>query len=142
MSTNIELFNQYTAKIFTELYESFPVPMWLVDVRLSGGKFIENERGFEEPDFETKIAGSTILWLVEAGFINASETDARSAYNATLSAKGLELMKLVPSSIDSKMSVGDNLLKILKEGSVDAAKVLISKALTDFFPIIYQTMSS
>ncbi len=142
MSTNIDLFNQYTAKIFAMLYEPFPVTLWIRDGFISGR--VVRPGVFDESvtDEQVEIAGYTLKWLIEAGYITCSRFDANSAHDATLSAKGLELMKLVPSSLEKKKSVGDSLLTIVKDGSSDGGKKLISKALTDFFPIICQTMMS
>ncbi|WP_421902209.1 hypothetical protein [Maridesulfovibrio sp.] len=132
MSTNIDLFNQYTAEIFAELYEYFPVPRTMIGSRIAGFTNEDCNDSGVFPD-EAYVASATLEWLWQAGYVSASGYSRYMLHSAVLSPKGLELMKLMPSSLESETSVGDKLLALSKSGAGEASKALVRVAMTELF---------
>lgn len=130
---NIELFDEYTARIFADLYRSFPVKRSLDARKLSGhedyddfGRIL-NERG--DPSKEFEVAYATIEWLFDTGYIRGHEPSGSGMSLAVLSPMGLAVLKSVPSSLKAGESMGDKLSKLLAEGATDSARDLVKAAL-------------
>ncbi len=71
--TNIELFDEYTARVLAMLYENFPVRIGLDATKISGVKGFDDvgapldESG--NPSIAFEICYATIEWLIDAGYI-------------------------------------------------------------------------
>ncbi len=126
MLMNIELFDEYVARILSHLYESFPIKVHLDARSITGHEEIDemgqplDERG--QPSKRFDICLATIDWLVDSGYIR---TDGRGQYGydlAVLTARGLEVLKATPESVKVKISIGEKLVRLVKEGSIDMAK--------------------
>ncbi|MBF4249148.1 hypothetical protein EA004_29955, partial [Vibrio anguillarum] len=81
----------------------------------------------------------TALWLIDSGFLYGKiENEVGVFYTSkkcieiTLSPKGLELLKLVPSSLEVSQNLGDKLVDTINQGAKDAGSKLVSEALTKF----------
>lgn len=130
MPSNIEQFDEYAARIFALLYEAFPVPRDIDALELSGRPDVD-ENGM--PQEEAEIAISTLHWLREAGYVWYENETGYGALNVVLSAKGLELLKVVPASLEGKTSIGERLRTVATAGSAEVGKKLIAIALTEGF---------
>ncbi|TAN64765.1 MAG: hypothetical protein EPN20_08015 [Magnetospirillum sp.] len=132
MSDNIDLL-RYAAETFRRLYEAFPCRIGLDAHVISG--VAESEDDFLNMPRGVDICRECIWWLEQAGFIWFSDKVQAGAIQAVLTPKGLEVLKLVPSSLEAQTSVGDTLVSLAKGGSVEAGKGLISLALTEAFKL-------
>jgi len=134
MCKNIELFDEYTAKIFARLYSTFPMPQDISMIDFLGrghfGEFGEvvDEEG--DPIKDAQVAWHTFIWLNETGFIRIESKHAYlSLSGIVLSAKGLEVLKATPSSVQQGKQIGTELIGMLKAGATESAKQLIQQAI-------------
>ncbi|EKF9663318.1 hypothetical protein O1C66_003600 [Vibrio cholerae] len=140
---NIDKFDEVVARLFADLYKSFPRKVEVnafkflglpeINIRLDENLSEQQEANCVEADFVL----DTIYWLIKSGFVYGEvEYDdnflsiTKRGYDLTLTPKGLELLKLVPESIDSNESLGDKLICVLENGAKDAGGRLVSEALT------------
>ena len=134
MTRNIELFDEYTARILSRLYERFPVKCAL-DVRQITGHTDTDEFGaVVSPDGraskEAEIAYATIEWLAETGHLRVGDAHPPVLFRScVLSAQGLELLKATPRSVRVTESLGDKLVRLVSEGSMDLAKDAVRAAI-------------
>ncbi|MGY0505410.1 hypothetical protein [Luteimonas sp. e5] len=103
---NIEVFNVVSARVFVELYESFPTPI-TIDPALTGlNVLFEQEYGPESDEYKhlASSAHSTIQFLLDEGFIRKSSGpehfDQRGFQNLVLTSKGFSLLQKTPESVD------------------------------------------
>lgn len=130
--TNIELFNGITGKVFAQLYESFPVE---VEIKLSGylEDFIAEDDFNGAWDFQ-EMTKATIKWLDRAGYIWLKDPEYYGGhYSATLTPKGLEVLKATPNSIEPTSSFGEKIVEYSKgkfgEGMNEIVKTAISEGI-------------
>ena len=132
--TNIALFDEYVATIFGMLYSSFPVRSRLDAVELSGVPEIDefgvpiDARGKPSKKFDVCMA--TIEWLIDTGYISAKDRDQYGFSQCVLTARGLEILKAVPESVQTKETIGEKLVYLLRSGSIDLAKESAREALS------------
>ncbi|MBK9649696.1 MAG: hypothetical protein IPO67_31850 [Deltaproteobacteria bacterium] len=147
MPTNIDRFNVLVAQILALLYREFPIRQsiraenllgyqqtdntyspegrWTAEYRKGDGTLIRDATA----DFD--FVQDTIRWLSDEGYILHWPYETGYEFmGVTLSAKGLELLKAVPSSVAGSTSVGDTLLAIFKDGTKDGAKEAAASAIS------------
>ncbi|MEC5386730.1 hypothetical protein VVD49_13430 [Uliginosibacterium sp. H3] len=130
MQSNIDQFDDVTAKTFAYLYESFPVPAFLLVERF--GVMIDVEAyplgdSVKEADFWVACWD----WLIAAGYMYAGDRIRPVGFSdVVLTAKGLEVLKAVPSSLSNGQTVGDQIVAGLKSGALDAVKDGVKLALS------------
>ncbi|MNI02298.1 hypothetical protein D3C73_551640 [compost metagenome] len=130
-ASNIELFDEFTGKIFARLYENFPIP-----INLNSKDFFPPtiwEGGDASADGrsqQVKFFYATTEWLAAAGY--TSSPDKRNSYarDVVLTAKGLEVLKGTPSSLNAGPSIGEQLVEAAKEEGKDTLKSLVKEALS------------
>ena len=118
----------------SQLYEDFPVKQ-VVDARLISGQWEKYEAKksswIEENEPETVVAAHTIAWLVDNGFVHADEISFSVRFlGCTLTRSGLELLKSTPKSIQTQETSGEYLVRLVREGSMEAAKGLVPQLLS------------
>lgn len=157
-SDNIEKFNEITGKVFALLYGSFPIPQDLfphsIDIAPTpqpeydpetatlGGIGIASTYELNE---EEKLFGHTVAWLVDTGYLSAKRRNAVDMYQGVvLTAKGLEVLKAVPSALDKNgsKSYGEQLQEAAKTGISETLKGLANETLTKGVGLVIQTVSS
>lgn len=123
---NIDCFDDFVAAILADLYRAFPVPAFL-DARTLSGHLevnafgaIVDENGNRSRRFE--IAKATLDWLAESGYIRSTERLPYGHRNAVLTASGLHLLKAVPASLQQRESLGERLVRFVREGSLSLAR--------------------
>lgn len=122
---NIDIFNEFVAKIFNKLYDEFPIG---VDIEVCN--FINKEINpfsLEVPK-ECKILENTFYFLKDEGFITYKEGNNHYFLDVRLTSKGLALLKRTPKSI-GKNSFIDTIKHWLKEGNME----LVRKSIDLFF---------
>ena len=78
---------------------------------------------------ETEIARTTIEWLDDTGYLRAENASPPFGYRScVLSARGLELLKATPQSLRLRETLGDKLVRLVAEGSMDLAKDAVRAA--------------
>jgi len=136
---NIERFNQYTARVFADLYEAFPerkalTPKALIEI---------DPEDFPNPSDmppEVHFLDETLRWLERAGYI-WSDGHIDLGTRAVLTPKGLEVLRCVPSTVDSTESVGEQIHRAIRAQTIDAASALIPRALTLGYTLVQQGFS-
>ena len=131
-SSNIERFDEITAQLFSTLYQSFPVPVFL-----AAGNFVSPATqyhqaiGGDAPSDEATFWVACVIWLQEAGYIRYKSHHHPSASfrEAVLSAKGLEVLKSIPDSLSGKDTIGDQLVDAARTGATDLLKEGVKTAL-------------
>lgn len=124
---NIDLFDTYTAKIFAQLYEAFPMPCHLDAQKISECPGID-DFGVMRPQAEVCLA--TMRWLQDAGYIQCDEVTQYALIGSVLTAKGLEMLKAMPDSINGKTPMGEQIAKLVKTGSMDLAREVTKAAVS------------
>ena len=133
MARNIELFDEYTARILSRLYERFPVKCPLDVGEITGHTETDEFGTIVAPDGraskEAEIARATIEWLADTGYLRAENASLPFGYaSCVLTARGLELLKATPRSVSLKETLGDRLVRLVRDGSMDLAKDAVRAA--------------
>ncbi|WP_272660624.1 hypothetical protein [Providencia sp. PROV150] len=143
MSTpeNIVKFNEVTGITLAHLYEKFPVKTsFLLSTLFPDTQIISAENtGIPQVNLNSIFVSSAIDWLIETGYITG-QIDPRQAKNLVLTSKGLELLKLIPNSIDGSSSFGDELVKATKTGTKEVLVNVASSLLTSGISVLYNTI--
>ncbi|WP_370280388.1 hypothetical protein [Pontibacterium sp.] len=112
--SNIEIFNGIAGKVFADLYSSFPVHS---AIKLP----VYAEELVDPDDYDgywqvSEIADATLSWLVESGYIWLDENQCidEEYRKGVLTPKGLEVLKVVPSTLSQNQSIGEKLLECSK----------------------------
>ncbi|WP_275098085.1 hypothetical protein [Sedimenticola hydrogenitrophicus] len=125
--TNIELFNEYTARILGRLYASFPEKITLDPRQISGHDQVDDFGRLEKP---AEHCLATLQWLAEAGLIRTDGCDRHYCRACVLTPKGLHLLNAVPDSLQGKTPLGARLAALIGEGAIDLAKEAVKTAIT------------
>ncbi|MDD2105709.1 hypothetical protein [Pseudomonas asiatica] len=118
-ASNIQKFDEITGRVFGTLYEGFPVPKYLriKDFVEDGFSYDERAQG-DFPNESGEFFLACVDWLSDAGYVRFREKMPYSGYReAVLTAKGLEALKAVPSSLSGGPSLGDQLVDATKSGA-------------------------
>ncbi len=127
---NIKRFDEYTGQIFAYLYQSFPVPTSIVPREFVVRETIDLPTDeAADIDEEIRIFFATAKWLVMSGYIHCREEKLSYLRYAVLTAKGLEILKCTPSSVEGGPSFGDRLSKAAKEEGRETMRSLVSEVL-------------
>jgi hypothetical protein len=115
-TSNIDVFDKCVASVLNELYENFPVPVHLIFNNLAS-ELWDDDSDDEESYFKKyEIYAHTVSWLERSDFIWSINIDEHEAFDAVLSPKGLELLKM-PSSLEGPSeSLGEQLRAALDKG--------------------------
>ena len=131
---NIDRFDKYVALILGRLYEQFPVKTDLDVRRLTGHEEMDDTGAILAPNGdesrEVAIAYATIEWLIDTGYVRAKEPHHPIGFRrCVLTAEGLRLLKAVPGSVQVGNTVGEKLIRYIREGALDMAKELVKSTL-------------
>jgi hypothetical protein len=88
--SNIDLFHHFTAKTFAILYDDFPMLKSIAAEELVQGV----DLGDVGVDHAREVAGHTLLWLFETGYVHRKGQNA--PFRFTLSPKGFEVLDASP----------------------------------------------
>lgn len=134
MSGNIDDFDENVGSVFALLYRNFPLR-----IIIDESQVIPKEDGFgaeSEADWIARTARkraiftSTMEWLIDADYIWAADKDnVYGIYKeCVLSAKGLEALSIVPSSLGA--SIGTRLSEAASAASKEGLKEFGKQALS------------
>ncbi|HAU4905299.1 TPA: hypothetical protein F3P23_00730 [Aeromonas hydrophila] len=141
MVSNIERFDTIVVLALAELYSRFPVRQYL-----ASSKFIVTEEGehidglspdaegelfaedpyLKDPYFKRRnFAFESLRWLVDAGYIHGTPAAYNGIENAVLTAKGLEVLKATPDSLQG--SLGERLVEAVKADSREVGRTVLGQ---------------
>lgn len=135
---NIELFNGITGKVFADLYQSFPI-----EAEIKVYDYLEDF--IAEDDYDgswefPEMTKATIKWLDKAGYIWLTEPQAYGGvYKATLTPKGLEVLKQVPNSIEPTSSIGEKIVEYSKSKFSEGMNEIVKTAISEGIKFAWQT---
>lgn len=131
-ASNIKRFDETTGQVFSALYESFPVPRGLyIKGFVTDGYSVHEHLGVEVPNAEGEFFFACIQWLAEAGYLTFKDTAQYCGFNnCVLTAKGLEVLKAIPESLQSGPSLGDQLVDATKSGAKSLLGSIAGQALS------------
>lgn len=131
---NIDLFNDFAAAILAKLYEGFPVKAQLDARHFCGHGEIDDFGGviddFGRPSRAFDIALSTIEWLKDSGYIRSGVRNAYGWSDVVLTDRGLSLLRATPGVLKGKESLGDKLIRLVREGSKEMARESIKELIS------------
>lgn len=132
---NVDLFNEYAARILARLYESFPVKTDLDAREITGHKDMDEFGSICAPDGrsskEAEVAYATIEWLVDTGFVRADDRRPPLGFvRCVLTAEGLRLLQATPESVRITETAGDKLSRLVREGAFELARETTKALLT------------
>ncbi|MEJ3595076.1 hypothetical protein [Pseudomonas bubulae] len=128
--SNIDKFNELTAKVLGELYLNFPMPR-----NLTAEQFVESavewseERQMDLPSKDAEFFFATTGWLINAGYINGGLYSHTQVSDAVLTAKGLDVLNATPRSLTHAHSLREQLAEIAREGGKESFKGLLAEEL-------------
>ncbi|KMT53562.1 hypothetical protein [Pseudomonas fildesensis] len=128
-ASNIERFDELTGKIFGALYASFPIRIHLQSRHFIAEHIFDNPHA-QDPvrRQEINMFYATVRWLSDAGYLTYRESSG-AIEDAVLTAKGLEVLKATPSSLDAGPSIGERLSTAGKEEGKELFRGLVTEAL-------------
>lgn len=142
--TNIERFDEVTAKILAALYETFPEPCY-IDINALGMTNelpTRNEIGevlhTDEWHNLDRFAQNSAKWLAEEGYLSARTSGFYGRY--TLSAAGLKSMKHVDQPEIGSTTLGEKMKTASSEGGRAAISKLVDQFLALGAPLITKAM--
>jgi hypothetical protein len=154
MENNIDKFNYYVGCVFAILQNGFPCRISLNFVEIIGGEecpkttssggrctglYLVNGE-VQDMTKELEFVYETVNWLYETGYLIGTVGVTQLGKNAfvTLSPKSLEILKVVPSSIDAsekEKSIGQELSEAFNSAAKEQIADVASKALSYLFKI-------
>jgi hypothetical protein len=160
MQKNFDKFNYYVGCVFALLHDEFPCRHKIDFVVLIGaeqcaetyengkwtGRYLCDGK-IQDVSKELDFVYETVNWLYETGYLIGSVGNTMMGRNAfvTLSPKALEILKVVPASIDSLSagkSIGQELSEAVKSAATSQVSDLASKALSYLFKVGWDTISN
>lgn len=131
--TNIEQFDEIAGQLLGRLYEKFPVRtrLYIKDF-VADGFTIDEHVHAEVPNDKGDFFMACAEWLGEAGFLHFKQKVYNVGFHdAVLTAKGLEVLKAVPESLQSGPTLGERMLSASKEVAGGVAKESAAAALKE-----------
>lgn len=130
-ASNIERFDVLVGRVFAELYQFFPVAVhleaWEYRDMFTGVPMQDGWVAMEDGVFFQ----STVLWLGSAGYIeHGISINNGDVQNCVLTAKGLEVLKALPASLQSGPSLGEQLVDASKGGAKEVIRGVANEALS------------
>lgn len=104
--SNLDMFNEVTAKVLAACYENFPVP-----ITISADSF--------SPSGGEDVFESTVTWLRDYGYITYAEPDLPICefMYVQLTEKDIAILNKIPDAIKEKKTIGSKIAEAVKSGS-------------------------
>lgn len=133
---NMEIFNIAVAEVFGQCFANFPMGINFdcVEIAIQISMLLSESEIHARSDIverEANIVYATIKWLEEAGYIWINSRDlSHSFYGVILAPKGLEVLNVVPDSLNKSVNAGNVLSRGIKEVGMKTAKDLTTTLLS------------
>lgn len=141
MVSNIERFDTIVVLALADLYSRFPVPQYLASSKFiltedgehidglspeAEGLLFDEDPYLKDPYFKRKeFAFESMRWLVDAGYLHGTPVAYDGIRNAVLTAKGLEVLKATPDSLQG--SLGERLVEAVKADSREVGRTVLGQ---------------
>ncbi|HEQ0036017.1 TPA: hypothetical protein VDW68_005844, partial [Pseudomonas aeruginosa] len=131
-ASNIERFDEITGLVLGKLYENFPVPIYLLVKNFVDDGYKMNEAlGVETITKDGEFLLASISWLASSGYLLYEERIHHQGFRgAVLTAKGLEVLKAMPASLQVGPSLGEKLVVASKGGTKEVLRGVVSEVLS------------
>ncbi|EKT4469995.1 hypothetical protein QEM11_000803 [Pseudomonas putida] len=131
-TSNIQQFDEFTGQVLGALYEVFPVPRpLLIKQFIEDGYTFDDHIGADIANQQGEFFLACIYWLGEAGYLRFKDrAHGFGVTEAVLTAKGLEALKAVPTSLGGGPSLGDQLVDATKSGTKSVLGSLAGEVLS------------
>lgn len=131
-ASNIERFDEITGQVLGALYEQFPVPRRLfIKDFVQDGYTMDDQLGMEIPNDTGDFVLASIAWLADAGYLRYYEEVHGMGFLASvLTAKGLEVLKATPASLQVGPSLGEKLVDASKGGTKEVLRGVVGEVLS------------
>ncbi|HBP0981753.1 hypothetical protein [Pseudomonas aeruginosa] len=131
-ASNIERFDEITGLVLGKLYENFPVPIYLLVKNFVDDGYKMNEAlGVETITKDGEFLLASISWLASSGYLLYEERIHHQGFRgAVLTAKGLEVLKAMPASLQVGPSLGEKLVVASKVGTKEVLRGVVSEVLS------------
>jgi len=121
---NMKIFNRVALRIFSRLYEAFPMPIEIIPRSMSA-EILAADASTDESLNSILIADNTLRWLESEGFLRHSSSSFESGifYQVQLTLKGLTVLNSVPftlTQVDVPESMMTKIRKVLSAGNDEA----------------------
>lgn len=132
--TNIERFNEVTAKILATLYGSFPEPQYLDPNALGLSSEIPSTNQLGEQIYsddwreKNNFVRWTAVWLANEGYLSARTGSFNDRY--TLSSAGFKSMKQIDTPEIGSPTLGEKIKKASSDGATAVTSKLVDQFLT------------
>lgn len=140
LCSNIELFDQYAARVLSELYQSFPFEKDLIISELikDSGYSSQIEQnpldivtGDESAKRRAELLEKTIEWLGQSRYLHYRNRQPYVRFtDVRLTAKALAVMKSPSDSLKQKQMLGDLLVKSVSSGAASTVKTILSQIIS------------
>ena len=91
-----------------------------------------------------EVAHATFIWLEGSGYITFRK-NMESVHGCVLTAKGLEVLNAIPSSLSTSQTAGEFVSKAVKAGAAEsvssAVKFILAKGI-EYVPLVINTVSN
>jgi hypothetical protein len=130
MSENIDDFDENVGTVLALLYRNFPMRITIDESHVIPSEKAIGPEWLERYARRRAIYTSTMEWLIDAGYIWATDRDRTYGIykECVLSVKGLEALNVVPGSLSESIGtkLGQAALAASSEGLKDLAKQALS----------------
>lgn len=116
--TNMQLFDEITARVFAQLYEAFPLAIGMDCQTLMGAAQMDD---YGKVTREASICIHALRWLGDEGYIKAGSFGQCHASGVVLTAKGLAALKSSPASLEYKQTLGERIVSAVNNDAISAA---------------------
>jgi hypothetical protein len=131
-ASNIEQFDEITGQVLGALYETFPVPrrLFITDFVLDGFSMSE-QLGMPVPNAAGSFFLASVDWLAGAGYLtHRGHAQGTGFLDSVLTAKGLEVLKATPASLQTGPSLGEKLVDASKGGAKEVLRGVVGEVLS------------
>lgn len=131
-ASNIERFDEITGQVLGALYERFPVPhRLLIADFVQEGYSMNDHLGIEVPNDAGKFFLASVTWLADSGYLKYREQAHGMGFlESVLTAKGLEVLKATPASLQTGPSLGEKLVDASKGGAKEVLRGVVGEVLS------------
>lgn len=116
--TNMQLFDEITARVFAKLYEAFPLAISIDCMTLMGISQIDD---YGRVTREADLCIHALRWLGDEGYLKADGFGQCHASGVVLTAKGLAALKSSPESLEYKQTLGERMVSAINNDAISAA---------------------
>ncbi len=117
-----------------QLYERFPVRT-RIDFNFVPEELFDDTDEITDVLQKHVVFGESVRWLEKAGYVWIGGISSQEAVEVVLTPKALELLKAVPESLTTRETVGELLVRGVREGAKDSVKSAVTFALAKGFAL-------